>query len=201
MALKAVSAPLGSPVGGSGSVNTIPLWTSGSTLSNSAVTQNASGSVGIGGVAALATNTVDVSTAGWGIRLPATPGATGAGTEQTLDCYAEVPWTPTDASGAGLVLTINRARYTKIGGIVIATIDMVYPATASSAAAKINLPESTSTLNIGAVTVGYCSNAATGITGIVVNGRIDLYYGSPSAQVLNSTLSGARVVMSACFIV
>ena len=35
MALKAVSAPLGSPVGGSGTPGTIPVWSSGTTLGDS----------------------------------------------------------------------------------------------------------------------------------------------------------------------
>lgn len=43
MALKAVSAPLGSPVGGSGTVGTIPVWgTTTTTLTNSGITDNGS---------------------------------------------------------------------------------------------------------------------------------------------------------------
>jgi hypothetical protein len=43
MALKAVSAPLGSPVGGSGTPGTIPVWSgSGTTLGNSGITDNGS---------------------------------------------------------------------------------------------------------------------------------------------------------------
>lgn len=44
MALKAVSAPLGSPVGGSGTSGTIPVWSgSGTTLTNSILSQTSSG--------------------------------------------------------------------------------------------------------------------------------------------------------------
>ena len=43
MALKAVSAPLGSPVGGSGTVGTIPVWgTTTTTLTDSIITQSGS---------------------------------------------------------------------------------------------------------------------------------------------------------------
>jgi hypothetical protein len=43
MALKAVSAPLGSPVGGSGTPGTIPVWSgSGTTLTDSIITQSGS---------------------------------------------------------------------------------------------------------------------------------------------------------------
>ena len=45
MALKAVAAPLGSPVGGSGTPDTIPRWATGTTLGNSIVTQTAQGVV------------------------------------------------------------------------------------------------------------------------------------------------------------
>jgi hypothetical protein len=40
MALKAVAAPLGSPVGGSGTPDTIPRWATGTTLGNSIMTQD-----------------------------------------------------------------------------------------------------------------------------------------------------------------
>lgn len=40
MALKAVAAPLGSPVGGSGTANTIPRWTGASTLGDSGLIDN-----------------------------------------------------------------------------------------------------------------------------------------------------------------
>jgi hypothetical protein len=49
MALKAVSAPLGSPVGGSGTPGTIPVWSgSGTTLTDSIVTQTGASRINIG---------------------------------------------------------------------------------------------------------------------------------------------------------
>ncbi len=41
MALKAVAAPLGSPVGGSGTAGTIPVWSTGTTLGDSQLVQSA----------------------------------------------------------------------------------------------------------------------------------------------------------------
>lgn len=48
MALKAVAAPLGSPVGGSGTTNTIPRWTGASTLGDSIITQTGSTRITVG---------------------------------------------------------------------------------------------------------------------------------------------------------
>ena len=149
--------------------------------------------VALGGTTGLV---FDASGSQQGIKLRATPDSTDT---QTLDCYSEPTWTPTDASGAGLAITVNRATYTKVGRTVTATLDIQYPITANASAAKINLPESTSTQNIGAVVVGYCSVTAVGLTGIIENGKLDFYYGSPSAAVPNSALSNARIVLSVSF--
>lgn len=46
-------------------------------------------------------------------------------------------WTPTDASGAGLALTVYSARYVKHEKLVIAMAVLAYPATASGAQAKL----------------------------------------------------------------
>jgi len=49
MALKAVAAPLGSPVGGSGTPGTIPVWSTGTTLGDSLLKQSSGAtSVGVG---------------------------------------------------------------------------------------------------------------------------------------------------------
>lgn len=46
-------------------------------------------------------------------------------------------WTPVDASGAGLALTVSDAYWTQIGGLVFVFFNLTYPATASGAVAKI----------------------------------------------------------------
>lgn len=40
-------------------------------------------------------------------------------------------WTPADASGAGLSITVTDARYWKLGNLVIASAHIVYPVTAN----------------------------------------------------------------------
>jgi hypothetical protein len=56
MALKAVSAPLGSPVGGSGTTGTIPVWSSGTTLGDSPLTVSGSNVTGAGAIRATGTS-------------------------------------------------------------------------------------------------------------------------------------------------
>ena len=53
------------------------------------------------------------SSSGAGITFPATQSASTD--VNTLDDYEEGTWTPTDNSGAGLTLTVNYAKYVKIG--------------------------------------------------------------------------------------
>jgi hypothetical protein len=59
--------------------------------------------------------------ANYGLRLPATPGATGAGSEQTLDCYAEGTWTPTVTGFGGTAPTVT-GRYTRVGRLVTLSV-------------------------------------------------------------------------------
>jgi hypothetical protein len=66
---------------------------------------------------------LDISTtAGYGLKLPATPGATGAGSEQTLDCYQENTWTPSVAGFGGTAPTVTTAKYTRVGRIVFCNV-------------------------------------------------------------------------------
>ena len=62
------------------------------------------------------------------------------GSGAVLNDYEEGTWTPADASGASLSLTINSAIYTKIGRMVNCTADITYPSTTSTAAASLTLP-------------------------------------------------------------
>jgi hypothetical protein len=55
-----------------------------------------------------------------------------------LDDYEEGVWEPVDASGAGLAITFQNARYTKIGNQVYIRADQIaYPATANGSDAII----------------------------------------------------------------
>jgi len=102
-----------------------------------------------------------IATSGKGIDFSATP---GTGTSELLNDYEEGTWTPTDASGAGLTLTIDNARYTKIGRQVIASAQIQYPATADTNNAIIGgLP--------------FATAASTSFAGVIANNAgIDAAY-------------------------
>lgn len=61
---------------------------------------------------------------------------------QSSAAFAAAPttgtWTPADGSGAGLAITVNDARYWKLGSLVIASCSITYPATASGANAVLS---------------------------------------------------------------
>ena len=73
----------------------------------------------------IGTDYADMSGTGYGLKLPATPGATGAGTEQILDCYEENTWTPTLSGFGGTAPTVQTARYTRIGRMVVCNLVLV----------------------------------------------------------------------------
>jgi hypothetical protein len=151
--------------------------------------------MGFGGVTSPATNTVDVSTAGWGLKLPSTPGATGAGTEQILDCYQENTWTATDGSGAGLTFSVNNtAVYTRVGRLVHMRIDITFPATASGANAAINLPSGINAINFGGTGIGYVTTL--GLGNFLANGATLEVYNAAGSRQTNANLSGVRIILS-----
>jgi hypothetical protein len=70
-------------------------------------------------------------TAAKGINFTANTPAAGM-TSQLLNWYEAGTWTPTDGSGAGLTLTNNGSYYRRVGSLVVVTLDVTYPATASA---------------------------------------------------------------------
>ena len=90
------------------------------------ITQNSTpafaSTIGVGGATAAAS--------GAGITFPATQSASSDA--NTLDDYEEGTWTPTDASVAGLTLTTQYSRYTKIGNMVYVCAEITYPSTADA---------------------------------------------------------------------
>ena len=72
---------------------------------------------------------------GQGIDFSATP---GTGTSELFSDYEEGTWTPADASGAGLTLTVANARYTKIGRTVTLIASINYPSTVSTDAVLLS---------------------------------------------------------------
>lgn len=143
-----------------------------------------------------------IGTAGNGIDFSADPSAAGM-TSELLDDYEEGTWTPVDASGAGLVLTVSNAFYTKIGRQVIATAQISYPANVDASAASIGgLP--------------FAANASGNFSGSVENnaglGAAYLLFGSSSALLIkqstsilgalsNANLSTALILVTATYII
>jgi len=70
-------------------------------------------------------------------------------TNSTFNDYETGTWTPSDASGASLSLTLSGSQvYTKIGNMVIASFSIVYPSTANATGNLIGgLPFATGTNN------------------------------------------------------
>ena len=102
------------------------------------------------------------ATAGKGIDFSANTHAAGM-TSELLNDYEEGTWTPTDASGAGLSLTVTAATYTKIGRMVYASLNITYPATANGSTLLVGgLPFVSK--NAGSVTIAY-TNQGTAISG------------------------------------
>lgn len=111
-------------------------------------------SVDSGGSRALAITSAGVLDVLTGqIKFPATQNASS--NANTLDDYEEGTWTPTDASGAGLTITVTSASYVKVGQLVYVTFEIQYPVTASGAAAAIGGLPFTTSANRGGFIPGY----------------------------------------------
>jgi hypothetical protein len=143
------------------------------------------GNISVGGVT--------VTTSGTGITFPATQNASSDA--NTLDDYEEGTFTPTDGSGAGLSITFNNAKYTKIGRLVYISIStIVYPATANTAAASIaGLPFTNSAADAALSALVSASAFANRGLVIATNSFIFLYPTASASQALNSQLSGTTI--------
>jgi hypothetical protein len=122
---------------------------------------------------------------GKGIDFSATSSGTGTMTSELLADYEEGTWTPTDASGAGLTLSVASANYTKIGNTVRLQAQITYPSNVSGANALLGgLPFSSPQYAIGAVrSVVACVATALGA---------NIYVHSPvNVNITNVELSGA----------
>jgi len=136
-----------------------------------------------------------------GIAFPATQSASADA--NTLDDYEEGTWTPTDASGAGLTLTVTGASYVKIGKQVTAWLWVTYPSTANGSGAVIGgLPFNVgaSPMN-GAAIAGYTSYTEV-VTGIAIytTSSIELYRDG-GTSVTNANLSTKELRMCVTYTV
>ena len=120
-----------------------------------------------------------------------------ATTNSTLNDYEYGTYTVTDASGAGLTLSTNRAYYVKVGRNVYISASVTYPSNSSGSQVKMSIPFNS------AINSFYAGNGATGYTSystvitlpIIENGGVNVLFNkNPSMSgLLNSDLSGLRI--------
>lgn len=102
-------------------------------------------------------------------------------------------WTPTDASGAGLVLVLGSCTVTRAFGMVFAEFDITYPATADASNSLIGgLPFTSANTTNNCYANGISNNSGTAAVAMVVKNATTFGFSSASAgtNILNSTLSG-----------
>lgn len=135
------------------------------------------------------------------IKFPATQAASG--NANTLDDYEEGSWTPVDSSGAGLVFPFAVGTYTKIGNRVFVSGQVIYPATASGAAAIIGgLPFTVQAVNT-AFTVGYTAGAAVAYT-LYAPGSASVIYPAiigTGVQPTNAQMTGSNTIFAGVYAV
>jgi hypothetical protein len=145
----------------------------------------------------LSTGNVVIGTSGKGIDFSATA---GTGTSELLADYEEGTWTPTDASGAGLSITNNSARYTKVGRQVSLVGSITYPVTANGSNAQIGGFPFTSGATPIPCSIGY-QTVALALMSLMNGSGTAASFFTPGANVTNATMSGATVIFTATYFV
>ena len=138
-----------------------------------------------------------MKTAGKGIDFSANANAPGM-TSELLDWYEEGTWAIADISGAGLTLTVDHAKYTRVGNLVTINAYITYPVTVDASVNQLSLPFTASQYDIGT------AGASTGnvYSAITIGGAAAVSARNLSQQpLLNVNLSGAQVLMSFTYMV
>lgn len=108
-------------------------------------------------------------------------------------------WVPADASGAGLAITIVSARKLKTARKAFVSFDIVYPVTASGAAAKISGLPFMSGSGQGGLVVAY-NPCAFYISVLLRNGATQVeFFKLGGVAVINSELSGKNIVVAGTY--
>ena len=129
-------------------------------------------------------------TAAKGINFTSNTPAAGM-TSRLLNWYEEGTWTPTDASGAGLSLTVLSATYRRIGNVVFFTFFGQYPVTVNASQAVIggfpftSVAYSPCPINTASVADAMCRIGSGANTGSLIT-QLDVAI--TNAQVSNSYL-------------
>ena len=116
----------------------------------------------------------------------------------TLAHYSSNTWTPTDASGAALSFTgiAGNCFYTRIGNVVTATFNIVFPTTASGANVSIGGLPFQVKLTSTNVSGGCISYTNAGISpSILAQSATSTFtlYSNTGAAIVNSALSGKTI--------
>ena len=149
------------------------------------------------GNATVSTGNLVIGTAGKGIDFSANTGLPGA-TSELLDWYEEGTWAIADTSGAGLTLTVDHAKYTRVGNLVTGNAYVTYPVTADASANQLSLPYTAAKYDIGT------AGASTGnvYSAITIGGGAQMSVRNLSLQpLLNSNLSGADILINFTYMV
>ena len=119
----------------------------------------------------------------------------GTGAANHLDDYEEGTWNLTDGSGAGLSLSVISNVYTKVGRLVVASANVLFPSTSNTSLARFVLPftaDPNGSATGGVVTEDNYSSSQTLTAAInYSNGVIFRTHGVTSLT--NSQLSGKRI--------
>jgi len=116
-------------------------------------------------------------------------------TNSTLNDYETGTWTPTDASGAGLIFTLGSCVYTKIGNMVYCSGVINYPSNSNTAAASFTVPFTSVALanNVYGGFVPY-SNTGLNINVFITGTNATSFYPPGSnVQTKNNALSGTQI--------
>lgn len=121
----------------------------------------------------------------------------GSGWNALPTDYQEGSWTLTDASGAGLSFSVSRAKFRKVGSLVLVDALWTYPVTTSSANAAITGLPFAAPMNVFAVSM---TNLGKYFLDIFAGGNTG-YFVSVSAgtNVPNSNLSNSTVTITAVY--
>ena len=127
----------------------------------------------------------------------------GAGVVAVTGYTAPGNWTPIDASGAGLTLTVHSARWGKIGDICVLDFDISYPSTSDTHNAILGGVPSVCTAThsqSGVITPNTGSSLAFGTVVIDWDAINEFSIFSNSGRVRNATLSGGEIRGSFAFL-
>jgi hypothetical protein len=138
-----------------------------------------------------------VGTAGKGIDFSANTASAGM-TSELLDWYEEGTWAIADVSGAGLSLTVDHAKYTRVGNLVTINAYVTYPVTANTSSATLSLPFAAAAYDLGSAGA---SNGA--VFSIVTTGGTNAMSlrSSSLVSLTNAAVSGTNVLISFTYMV